>query len=494
MTIMDCDVAIIGCGPVGATLANLLGKHGVSVTVLEREPGIYHAPRAGHFDGEIMRVFQAIGLADRISERVRVSIGMRFVNAKGELLLDWPRPQEVGPMGWHASYRFHQPDLETILRDGMAKLSPIDLKLRCDAFAVDDFDDHVEIRYEDLNRGTIGRIRASYVVGCDGARSTVRRFMGTPLDDLLSHENWLIVDGILNRPRPDLPDHTIQYCDPARPLTVIRMIDNRRRWEFMLMPGDDPAFMTRPEKVWKLLERWIGPDEMEIERAVVYTFHSVVASGWLVGRKLLAGDACHQTPPFMGQGMCAGIRDAANLSWKLAAVIRGRAGLSLLDTYETERSPHVREFISTAVRLGGLIQTRDPEQAAKRDRKLLQNPSIMQTPVPPLGPGLHTGTGAAGRLVPQFRQADGRRMDDIIGLNFAALGTRSSRPTIGRELNDRLEQLGAVRMWDDTAEIKAYLAELNTETLVIRPDRYILGSAEDTRAFDALAATMPLAA
>jgi 3-(3-hydroxy-phenyl)propionate hydroxylase len=233
---------------------------------------------------------------------------------------------------------------------------------------------------------------------------------------------------------------------------------------------------------------------MEIERAVVYTFHSVVAAGWRIGRKLLAGDACHQTPPFMGQGMCAGIRDAANLSWKLAAVIRGRARPSLLDTYETERSPHVREFISTAVRLGSLIQTRDPEQAAKRDRKLLENPSIMQTPVPPLGPGLHTGTGAAGRLVPQFRQADGRRMDDIIGLNFAALGTRSSRPTISRELNDRLEQLGAVRLWDDTAEIKAYLAELKTETLVIRPDRYILGSAEDTRAFDALAATMPLAA
>lgn len=491
---MDCDVAIIGCGPVGATLANLLGKQGVSVTILEREPSIYHAPRAGHFDGETMRVFQAIGLADRISERVRVSIGMQFVNAKGELLLDWPRPQEIGPMGWHASYRFHQPYLETILRDGMAKLPSVDLKRRCDAFAVDEFDDHVEVRYEDLSRGTISKVKASYVVGCDGARSTVRRFMGTPLDDLRSHENWLIVDGILTRPRPDLPDHTIQYCDPARPSTVIRMIDNRRRWEFMLIPEDEPASITRPEKVWDLLKRWIGPDDMEIERAVVYTFHSVVAAGWRVGRKLLAGDACHQTPPFMGQGMCAGIRDVANLSWKLSAVIHGRAAQSLLDTYETERSEHVREFISTAVRLGNLIQTRDPEQAAKRDRELSQNPFIMQTPVPPLGPGLHTGTGPAGRLVPQFQQADGRRMDDMIGMNFAVLGMRNSWPTINRELNDRLEQLGAVRLWDDTAEIKEYLAELKAQALVIRPDRYILGSADDTRALDALAAAMPLAA
>lgn len=491
---MDCDVVIVGCGPVGATLANLLGKQGVSAIVLEREPGIYHAPRAGHFDGEIMRVFQAIGLADRISEKVRVSTGMQFVSAKGELLLDWPRPQEIGPMGWHASYRFHQPDLETILRDGMKKLPSIDLKLRCDTFAIDEFDDHAEVRYEDLSRGKIGKIKARYVVGCDGARSTVRRFMGTPLDDLQSHENWLIVDGILKRPRPDLPDQTIQHCDPARPLTVIRMAGDRRRWEFMLMPGDDPAFITRPEKVWDLLKPWIAPDELEIERAVVYTFHSVVAAGWRGGRKLLAGDACHQTPPFMGQGMCAGIRDAANLAWKMAAVIHRHAAPSLLDTYETERSPHVREFISTAVRLGGLIQTRDPEEAAKRDREMSQNPSIMQTPVPPLGPGLHTGTGPAGRMIPQFRQANGQRMDDVIGLNFALIGKRSSLPAINGELNDCLEQLGAIRLFEETGEINAYLTEQKAENLVIRPDRYILGRADDPRTFDALTAALPISA
>jgi len=494
MTTIDCDVVIVGCGPVGATLANLLGKQGVSVTVLEREPGVYHAPRAGHFDGEVMRVFQAIGLADRVAETVHISTGMQFVNANGELLLDWPRPQELGPMGWHASYRFHQPDLETILRDGITKLPSVNLKLRCDAFAVDEFDHHVEVRYEDLNRGAISAVKARYVVGCDGARSTVRRFMGIPLDDLRSHEKWLIVDGILKRPRPDLPNHTVQYCDPARPLTVIRMTGNRRRWEFMLMPGDEPESIIRPEKVWELLKRWISPDEMEIERAVVYTFHSVVAAGWFSGRKFLAGDSCHQTPPFMGQGMCAGIRDVANLSWKLAAVLRGRAAQSLLGTYETERSPHVREFISMAVRLGNLIQTRDPEKVAKRDQEMSQNPSIMQTPVPPLGPGLHAGTGVAGRLVPQFRQADGRRMDDIIGMNFAILCTRDSRVKISKDTDDRLERLGAARLWDDMPEIKAYLANLPTEALVIRPDRYILGTAEDTRALDALVATMPLPA
>ena len=237
----------------------------------------------------------------------------------------------------------------------------MDVRLRHDVFAFEEKADGVELRMEDLSTGKLVRASARYVVGCDGARSIVRRFMGTELDDLQSHERWLVVDVLLQRERPDLGDHSIQFCDPARPATYVRGVGNRRRWELMLMPGDDPTAITRPEAIWALLSRWVTPQEATLERPAVYTFHSVVARGWRAGRLLIAGDAAHQTPPFMGQGMCAGIRDAANLAWKLGAVVRGDAPPGLLDTYESERSPHVREFIQTAVRLGGVIQTTDPE-------------------------------------------------------------------------------------------------------------------------------------
>jgi len=193
------DVAIVGYGPVGATLANLLGQAGLSVLVLEREASVYHHPRAGHCDGEVMRVFQSIDLAETIAGDGFVNPGMRFISAAGKLLLDWPRPREVGPDGWHASYRFHQPHLERALRQGVARFANVAVKLRCDAFALEDKGDHVALRYEDLQNGALVGESARYVVGCDGARSIVRRVMGTEFEDLRSHERWLIVDVILKR-------------------------------------------------------------------------------------------------------------------------------------------------------------------------------------------------------------------------------------------------------------------------------------------------------
>ena len=317
----EFDVAIVGYGPVGATLANLLGQAGLSAVVLEREPSVYHQPRAAHFDGEVMRVFQGIGLARDIGTETVISPRIRFINAEGKLLLDWPRLREIGPQGWHEAYRFYQPHAERVLRAGVGRFARIDVRLRCDVFAVEDKGDHVALTYEYENpAGAVLDAAAGYVVGCDGARSVVRRCMGAEQEDLHSHERWLVLDIILKRLKPELTDITTQICDPARPTTMIRMVGLRRRWELMLMPGDDPAAITRPERVWELLSPWLESDEADIERAVVYTFHSVIANSWRSGRMLLAGDACHQTPPFMGQGMCSGIRDAANLAWKLARV------------------------------------------------------------------------------------------------------------------------------------------------------------------------------
>jgi 3-(3-hydroxy-phenyl)propionate hydroxylase len=480
---IDFDVAIVGYGPVGATLANLLGLAGLRVVIFEREPSIYHQPRAGHFDGEVMRVFQTIGLAEQIRSHTVVSPGMRFVNGQGELLLDWPRPLELGPDGWHASYRFHQPDLERSLRQGVARFDGVEARLRCDVFAVDDAADHAVLRYENLATGALDQTTARYVIGCDGGRSVVRRFMGTPIEDLQSHERWLIVDLLLRHPRPDLPSVTVQYCDPARPLTMIRMYGDRRRWEFMLMPGDDAAMMTRPERIWELLSRWITPEEADIERSVVYVFHAALVRGWRSGHMLLAGDACHQTPPFMGQGMCAGIRDAANLAWKLAAVLRGRCEVTLLDSYEDERSPHVRQYIDTAVRLGAIIQATDPETVARRDVEFATNPKMMASIKPLLGRGLHGDTPPpAGMLSKQPHLANGRRLDDVVGYRFALI----CKDGVSADARARLHAADVAIVSDAGEEISAYLDELAATAVAIRPDRYILGSAKSASQLDDL--------
>lgn len=468
------DVAVVGFGPVGATLANLLALRGLSVLVLDREADIYRLPRAIHFDGESMRVFQTVGIADRLAPELIVAPGMRFVAADGELLLDWSRPTTVGPQGWHASYRFHQPTLETLLRERLAGLPGVDTRLRHDLFSVEPANDAVTLRLEDMNTGRLLHTRASYVVGCDGARSTVRRFMGTELEDLKSHERWLVVDVLLQRDRPDLGDHSVQFCDPTRPATYVRGPGPRRRWELMLMPGEEAAEMSRPEVIWRLLSRWVTPDEAVLERPAAYTFHSVVARGWRQGRLLIAGDAAHQTPPFMGQGMCAGIRDASNLAWKLADVLHGDADAVLLDTYESERSPHVREFIETAVRLGSVIQTTDLEAARQRDAQMRATRPVFTTPSPPLGPGLHDGRAPAGHIGEQPVLGDGTRLDDRVGYRPALLVDPEWPEALELPLPGQIQRVQA-----DSPSARDWLQRLDARAVLLRPDRYVAGVASD---------------
>lgn len=475
------DVAIVGLGPVGATLANLLGQSGVKTLVLEREHACYHLPRAVHFDDEVMRTFQAIGLAEKIAAKTRLNIGMRFVDADGKLMLDWPRPQEPTAQGWHASYRFHQPDIEAILREGLDRFPEVEVRSRCEAFMMEEHDDHVELRYEDLARGRVHRVNASWVVGCDGARSLVRRFIESGMEDLGFHERWLVVDVLLNQPKPELGDWSVQYCNPARPATYVRGPENRRRWEIAVLPEESSTEIVMPARVWELLSDWLKPEEAELERAAVYTFHSLVADSWGRGRLLLAGDAAHQTPPFMGQGMCAGIRDAVNLGWKLSFAVRG-GDPSVLGTYETERRPNAREYVATAARLGGLINASDTEAALRAAFPQRNGTARMESIAPPLGQGLGAGP-LAGRLFGQPRLADGRLMDDVVGyapvlIADADLLGEASVP----------EGLAVVST-EDSPEAAAQLARVGTRAVLLRPDRYILGSADDADSLADLCAT-----
>ncbi|SAL86606.1 FAD-binding monooxygenase [Caballeronia arvi] len=482
----DYDVAIIGLGPTGATLSNLLAIQGLRVLVLERDKDIFALPRAVHFDGECMRVFQTIGIADALLPNLFVGPGMKFVNAQGKLLIDWQRPTCIGPHGWCASYKFHQPDLENALRERLARQSNVDVRLRHEVFALDETADGVQLRFEDTSRGKLGRATARYVVGCDGARSIARRFMGTELTDLKSHERWVVVDTMLNAPRPDLGDFSIQYCDPARPTTYTRGPGNRRRWEIMVMPGDDAAQLSSADWLWDKLARWISPADARLERSAVYTFHSVVANGWRRGRLLLAGDAAHQTPPFMGQGMAAGIRDASNLAWKLGAVLRGEASDALLDTYESERSPHVREFIETAVQLGSVIQTTHPELANARDCEMAEAIRKFVTPQPKLGPGewMDDASGTAGHIAPQPRLNDGRLLDDVAGYRFALVALPAVLEACPN-LPDEAARAD-VALFVGEASIREWLASIGAVAVLVRPDRYVFGVAHSVHAVDQL--------
>lgn len=484
---VNADVCIVGYGPVGAILANILGDCGLSVLVLEREAEIYQLPRAVHFDDEVMRVLQTLGLSDRVLPKTHVSPGMRFVDAHGRLILDWSRPLTIGPLGWNASYRFHQPALEQILRQAANAKANVDVRLRAEAFAMSQDADGVDLQFEDISTGALRRARARYVVGCDGARSLTRRLVGSQLEDLGFHERWLVVDAVLKRDVPSLGDHSVQFCDPARPATYVRGVGPRRRWEIALLPEEDARTATEPDSVWRLLERWISRDGADLERAACYTFHSVIAERWRNGRLLIAGDAAHQTPPFLGQGMCAGVRDVANLGWKLARVIRGHMSADLLDTYQSERSPHVREYIELAVRLGGLINTRAAE-AAVPGGLARSEPAAMQTIKPLLGPGLAAGLpDFVGAVAPQPILPDGSRLDDRVGYRFAAVLDSLFARELPRALLERLREKDVAIVPADDGPLKEWLASRQLGGVFVRPDRYVLGSARAVADVEALA-------
>jgi 3-(3-hydroxy-phenyl)propionate hydroxylase len=445
------DVAIVGCGPVGALLANLLGQAGLSVDIYDREREVYALPRAVHFDGEVMRIFQAAGLADRIAAATRPSpYGARYEDASGRTLLVRRGTDGPGPQGWSGSWYFHQPILEAILREGLARFPNVRVHLGHEVGSIDDLD-------------------ARYVVGCDGARSLVRRAIGGRQIDLGLHQPWLVVDLLADPESPRtraLPLHSLQFCDPARPMTLVNVNGRRRRWEIMLMPGDDPERLTDPDIFWPMIARWLGPDDAQIERSAVYTFHSVVQEGWRRGRLLLAGDSCHQTPPFLGQGMCAGMRDAANLAWKLAAVLQDGAPDGLLDTYESERRPHVTEFIELAVRLGAVIQATDPAIVAERNRRFAAGTEIFDFPQAQLGPGCRAeAPPPVGTIFPQPRLADGRLMDDAIGQRFAVVGETTLLASLRP---DAILLPGVGQDW---------LAQHGLRAALLRPDRYIFAVA-----------------
>jgi len=483
------DVAIIGFGPAGATLANLLGQTGLNVVVLEKEAAIYPLPRAIHFDGEVMRIFQSIGLRREVEGISRAGLkGMHFVNAEGETLLIRGGTTAMGPHGCASNYYFHQPELERVLREGVQRFENVRICLQHSVLDIKQQPDHACLQVQDSSNDTTYEINARYVVGCDGARSLIRKILGSPMQDLGLHQAWLVFDALLKDNAPPLPDHTVQHCDPARPMTYCNVTGNRRRWEIMLLPDDDPAEIVKPENLWPLVSRWVLPENADIERATIYTFHSFIAKGWRTGRLMIAGDAAHQTPPFLGQGMCAALRDASNLAWKLQAVLTGVASDDLLDTYESERAPHVQAFIELAVRLGDIIQTTDPAAAKARDAKFRQGqPEIFQFPAPVLGHGMvAAGSAPVGQTFPQPQLSNGQWLDEAIGNHFAVIALPQLLQEVSPQTRAQWKQWKVVSQSAKDGSLRAWLEQQCVQAVVVRPDRYILGMANTSSQLDSL--------
>jgi 3-(3-hydroxy-phenyl)propionate hydroxylase len=462
--VRQVQVAVVGFGPVGATLANQLGQAGISTAVFEQATDVYQLPRAAHFDGEIMRIFQSIGLADAIVPATAAVPGMDFVAAGGEVLLRFDTTARTTVDGWQPSFMFFQPDLERALWRGAERFDCVEVHLGTEVTALDDDGTGVTVVARDLASGAEQVVRADWVVGCDGARSFVRRHSGVALDDLQFDQPWLVLDTVLrDESRAVLPDRVVQYCNPARPSTFVRSAGPNRRWEFMLLDGEDPVAMEAPEMVATLLAPWVSVGrDVDVIRSAVYRFHALVAQRWRTGRLLLAGDACHQMPPFLGQGMCSGIRDVANLEWKLRLVLAGLADDELLDTYQPEREPHVRAIITMAVTAGGIISTTDPEVAAVRDAAMLGGDAVREPDLPP--PPLVVGVGDHPLVGTRWRQgAVGD--DEALGDVFALLGPLADTITVPSSMQ------GWVRRLPHAATDGA--------TVLLRPDRIVATVSDD---------------
>lgn len=475
------DVALVGYGPTGVTLANLLIKLGLSVLVIEREPAILQLPRAIRFDAECMRVFQTIGITETLLEEIAPGPGMKFEDADGNLLITWERPTTKGIHQWSSAYRIHQPDLEAVLRDNIKDHTLLDLKLRHEVFKIDENPEHCTLYYENLSNGTLHQATVKYVVGCDGARSLVRRLIGTTFEDLNLHSKWLVVDFIAQNDERDLGDYSIQFCDPKRPMSYIKGTGQRRRWEIMVKPEDDVQQLASAESIWSLLEKYIRPEDAIIERSAVYTFHALIAKKWCKNRLIIAGDAAHQTPPFMGQGMAAGIRDAANLAWKISEAISSQNS-DMIESYHSERISHVEEFIHGAVSFGKIIQNYCEDAEYQQQVNQLKN---FITPTPRLGEGFYqAGNEPNGQIAPQFMLNGNVLSDDIIGYQYALLIHPEFKHLIS-ELNlDNIDNLTVIKA--ETAETLKWLQDHQSMAILVRPDRYVFGQADTPQNLDHL--------
>ncbi|RFA12094.1 hypothetical protein B7R22_16805 [Subtercola boreus] len=502
----DFDVVIVGYGPVGRLLALKLGGRGHRVLVVERQSTNYYLPRAVHFDDEASRIFQSVGVSpSAFPEAVEPYDNFyewRAADLSTLTRLDW---SGRGPSGWNVSNFFYQPALERVLSSKVEEQATVTVLNGFRAVDHRELADRVEVTLQE-STGSERTVTARYVVGADGANSVVREWIGTDTVDLGYFHDWLVVDLKMKRTVVFDPP-AWQLCDPARPTTLVPGGPGHRRFEFMRLPAESADELKTEAIAWQLIEPWgVTPAEADLVRHTVYTFQARYADTWRRGRLLIAGDSAHLMPPFAGQGMCSGLRDVANLEWKLDLVLSGKASEELLDSYGPERSEHVQHFIQESIALGEVICITDPHEARERDavmrQQLADGIEMPPRPLPQLGTGFYLNQPFGGTLsiqdVVASEQGEGLFDDVTAGGGTLLLANADVRAALDEKTEEALlavgiqtvtlaEKVAIGAVVDGTGTYATWLDSLGAVAVLVRPDFYIYGGATTTAEVPALA-------
>ena len=503
------DVIVVGCGPVGAIAANYLGLQGLRTLVIERDLSMFTIPRAFSCDDEAQRNFQAAGLEGELAVDLWPCKDMHYIDGAKHVLGTVPMGELDFGLSHPAISFFNQPQLEGVLRKGLTRFPHSELRLGHELVSFTQDADWVTTQIKDRKTGRAREVRTRYLLGCDGSHSTVRALMGVKMQGTSYEEPWIAISGTTTAPEPDF---TYYVCDPQRPGFVTRCVYNEVRMDFLLQENERTEIMERQEVVQKLLAPFVDPSKVKLQRASVYTFQAKVAERWRDKRVFLLGDAAHVMPPFAGQGLCSGIRDAMNLCWKLALVWRGAAGDALLDTYEAERHPHAVDMIKTTIALGKVLLARNRVVAALRNallkvlfqiprtRRFMRNyefkPKAFVSQGLVAGGRRRKGNVAEGSYFPQPKVAlaDGKtaRLDDVSGRGFTVLTpadapetVRQSAEALAREVGgawlrvlpaEKAAEARAGDVVDVSGKLMAWFVQYQADAVIIRPDRYVYGA------------------
>jgi len=480
-------VVIVGAGPTGITAATKLAQYGVDCLVLDRWTDVYPQPRAVHLDDEIYRLLAGLGIAEEFAAISRPARGLQFRDPNMRVLAQFHRECAESANGFPQANMFDQPEFEALLRANLKHYPRAVLRGNAEVTEAAPIGaDRVQVTFTDRISGEEHRVETRYLLGCDGANSLVRAAIGACMEDLKKfQQRWLVVD-VATAAELNQWEGVHQVCDPHRAATYMRIGDTRYRWEFRLLPDETADDYTTMAALYPLIRPWvhgIAPEQLQLVRVAEYTFRAQVANRWRGDNMFILGDAAHLTPPFIGQGMGAGLRDATNLAWKLAGVLTGWLPESVLDTYEPERMPHTRYMIRFALAVGTAM-TAGGEAGNLLRRVVIPRlhliPGVREKIVDSTTPALHSSElvvkprgrrQLAGRLCPNPVLAENKRFDEVVGAKFAVITSAALSPT----QHDEMTRRGTVVVTAHPGtELALWLRAGRARAAVVRPDRTVL--------------------